>query len=761
MSRNIMIILLIFCLFISLMFMVLPLLANASGNIYYVDAIKGNDENTGTSPKSPWKSLNKVNTTLFQPGDKILLKAGSIWSGRLFPRGSGSEGHPIVIDMYGSGNKPMINAEGRYESAFYLLNQSYWEVNNLELTNKYDKQANLLGVKIEAQNAGIINHIHLKNLYVHDVTGIIDEMDNRAKDTGGIGFMVTENRVNTRFNNIIIEGCEIYRVDNTGIFTQGVNYTTTQPGSTIPEPNGKTWDDLKITGLLIQNNVIHDIGKNAIIIRLDHQGLVQNNVVYDTAFRANSGNQIFTRSCYGTVIQFNEGFLNRARVDRDGSAYDADYYSPHTIWQYNYSHDNAFGLITFCTKPTDDNIIVRYNISQNDKGRLLNFNYNFSKVLVYNNIFYIPQHLSPVIIYEEYRKGGSNYISSQDYEFYNNIIYNLSPTAAYRLNPNLRRPDDKYNGRKTKRRIENNCFYGMHPENEPSVTKFGDGNNIFLDPQFVNPGSGRVGRGTLNGYKLKLTSPCINRGKNISNNGGIDFWGNPLYYGEQADIGAFEYQGEDTGPKVDFNSYPPIFNSTMPAVGADCSKNFIEIVAAEDAYVKESSADKNYGFEEFLNIKGSASGFRQHSFIKFDLSNYLMEIDDQQLIKLRLYVSRVEGTPTHPDGYKIAINAFDNTDWEEEHITYKNSTEKNTMLPDMVELGIIEIPQILDSALIKSEYFEVDVTSYIKSKIGEGITIFSFVLKDKNNPEKGAKYLSFYSKDNATSLELAPRLIVE
>ena len=111
-------------------------LAHSPGNTtYYLESQKGDDHNPGTTPEKPWKSLDRVNATLFAPGDRILLKAGSRFSGQLHPQGSGKAGSPIVIDMYGVGDKPLIEAGGRYNEALLLENQEYWEANNLELTN--------------------------------------------------------------------------------------------------------------------------------------------------------------------------------------------------------------------------------------------------------------------------------------------------------------------------------------------------------------------------------------------------------------------------------------------------------------------------------------------------------------------------------------------------------------------------------------------------------------------------------------------------
>src|SRR5580700_9624671 len=64
---------------------------------YYVDFAKGADANPGTEERAPWKTIEKVNTSRFQPGDRILLKSGSVWQGQLAPASSGGDGAPVEI----------------------------------------------------------------------------------------------------------------------------------------------------------------------------------------------------------------------------------------------------------------------------------------------------------------------------------------------------------------------------------------------------------------------------------------------------------------------------------------------------------------------------------------------------------------------------------------------------------------------------------------------------------------------------------------
>jgi hypothetical protein len=75
---------------------------------YYIDAQTGQDTYTGLSSKTPWRTLKKVNNTLFKPGDKVLFKRGSLWRGQLIPT-SGASTQYITYSAYGSDNrKPLL-----------------------------------------------------------------------------------------------------------------------------------------------------------------------------------------------------------------------------------------------------------------------------------------------------------------------------------------------------------------------------------------------------------------------------------------------------------------------------------------------------------------------------------------------------------------------------------------------------------------------------------------------------------------------------
>lgn len=84
------------------------------GTDYYVDSGLGLDENNGTFPTTPWKTVEKINKSRFLPGDRILFKRGGTWEETLVISSSGISGAPIVFSAYGTGPDPVIKCSNRY-----------------------------------------------------------------------------------------------------------------------------------------------------------------------------------------------------------------------------------------------------------------------------------------------------------------------------------------------------------------------------------------------------------------------------------------------------------------------------------------------------------------------------------------------------------------------------------------------------------------------------------------------------------------------
>lgn len=481
---------------------------------YYVDGLAGSDAASGLSPEQAWQTLDRVNAAQFGPGDRILLKAGSIWAGQLWPKGSGAEGAPIVLGVYGEGARPIINGNGQVTEVLRLYNQEYWEISGLELTNTGAGRASRRAVWVENHDYGTMDHIYLRDLYIHDVNGRVTD---RFYEDGGIVCMVTGDAVQSKFNDLLIENNSFYMVDYDGIFIRN-NWKNRGSVSDGIGP----W--IGNTNVVVRGNTLDNLGGDGIVVCECIAPLVEYNVAKDCHIRATStwSAGIWVINSEDALFQFNEGYLTRG--DLDGQPFDCDGLCRNTTYQYNYSHDNEGGFMLICNwgnifKDFNTDGVIRYNISQNDRSKLFHYSGINKGFQVYNNTIYVGEGNGTAFSREDGAIGSS-------VSYTNNIFYNEGNNF-------------KYVNRNTKCTFNNNLYYGNHPSSEPS-----DPHKLAADPKLTAPGTGGIGLGSVGGYKLLEGSPCIDAGVSMPGSGGRDYFGNPLPYGAAVDIGAHEYSAD-------------------------------------------------------------------------------------------------------------------------------------------------------------------------------------------------------------------------
>ncbi|KAB7729364.1 hypothetical protein F5984_17220 [Rudanella paleaurantiibacter] len=95
----------------SLFFLCLLLhIKQSNGQSTYYLSSTGRDSNNGLTIDSPFQTLDRINSVILKPGDKVLFRRGDIFRGTLRIQQSGTAVNPIIFDAYGSGEKPTIAA---------------------------------------------------------------------------------------------------------------------------------------------------------------------------------------------------------------------------------------------------------------------------------------------------------------------------------------------------------------------------------------------------------------------------------------------------------------------------------------------------------------------------------------------------------------------------------------------------------------------------------------------------------------------------
>jgi len=127
---------------------------------YYVSNT-GNDAASGTSESAPWKTIAKVNTILFLPGDQILFKKGDAWKEQLTIPSSGNSSNSIIFGAYGNGSNPVIDGTtpvtgwSVYSGSIYVADVTS-QVTNVFVDNNYYTPAHYpnSGYSIITSNSG-------------------------------------------------------------------------------------------------------------------------------------------------------------------------------------------------------------------------------------------------------------------------------------------------------------------------------------------------------------------------------------------------------------------------------------------------------------------------------------------------------------------------------------------------------------------------------------------------------------------------------
>lgn len=314
----------------------------ASGTTYYVDSLGGNNANTGTSPSSAWKTLDKVNATTFHPGDVIRLKRGTEFHGVLWPKGSGSPSATIRLSAYGAGARPKVVAGKTDEEAFKLFGQEYWDVDSIEFSG-----GTLFGVYVSGE-AGILHHIHLRNLVVHDVRG----SEVKHKESGLI--VISPGKVQQHFDDVLVEGVTAFGTDQwAGILVGGGNF-------------GEVAEEDWSTHVVVRNSSVSDVYGDGIILFRVKDGLIDASAAWHTGMQPTqtigTPNAIWTWMCKDCVVSNNEAFLTDS-PGVDGGAFDIDYGNSRNSVINNYGHDTqGYCIAVFAAGYVTHDSVVEGNL---------------------------------------------------------------------------------------------------------------------------------------------------------------------------------------------------------------------------------------------------------------------------------------------------------------------------------------------------------------------------------------------------------------
>ena len=188
-----------------------PPKGGAGGAAYYIDSREGSNANSGRSPDSAWQDFAHINGKTLGPGEKLLIRRGSVINQELQVSAAGTAENWAEIGPYGAGPRPIVRRNWDIRDRCALVtNPDYLWIHGLVVTRagkglvvSYTKSGHA-GLLIEDCVAS-----HIEGLYLPDNHGIPEWMGLRGAPGDSCrspGFAV----VGAAARHLTIRDCEIF-----------------------------------------------------------------------------------------------------------------------------------------------------------------------------------------------------------------------------------------------------------------------------------------------------------------------------------------------------------------------------------------------------------------------------------------------------------------------------------------------------------------------------------------------------------------------
>jgi hypothetical protein len=190
----------------------LPPTSDGKATTYYIDSLAGNNASSGTSPDAPWKDFTKINGRVLNPGQRLLLKRGSVFNQELTLSARGTSDNWTEIGAYGEGARPIIRRNWDIDERCALIrNPDYLRIRSLTVC--YAGKGLIVSYS-EPNHSGLlvedcIAH-HIEGLYrvnAHGIPEWRDRLGAPGDRTGSRGIAIT----GTQAKDLVLRNCETFQ----------------------------------------------------------------------------------------------------------------------------------------------------------------------------------------------------------------------------------------------------------------------------------------------------------------------------------------------------------------------------------------------------------------------------------------------------------------------------------------------------------------------------------------------------------------------
>ena len=197
-----------------------PAPTNGPATTYFVDGVAGDNARAGTSPETAWRDFTPVNGRTLGPGERLLVRRGSVINQELQISARGSADAWAEVGAYGEGARPVIRRNRDIDDRCALVkNPDYLRISSLTVCYAgkglivHYSESGHRGLLIE----DCIAH-HIEGLYRFNAHGIPEWRDRRGApgDGGSAGGFVASGSLG---EDLVFRDCEMFQCSSGFRFT--------------------------------------------------------------------------------------------------------------------------------------------------------------------------------------------------------------------------------------------------------------------------------------------------------------------------------------------------------------------------------------------------------------------------------------------------------------------------------------------------------------------------------------------------------------
>ncbi len=254
---------------------------------YYIDSVAGNNVRAGTSPKTAWKDFSNVNSKVLGPGERLLLRRGSVFNQELDIAARGTADNWAEIGAYGTGARPIIRRNWDIDDRCALIrNPDFLRIRSLVVC--YAGKGLIVNYSESGHGGLVIEDCiahHIEGLYRFNAHGVPEWLGRRGASGDNMSHSEGIAIAGTPARDLVLRDCEMFQCSS-GYLVQG--------------------SDVLVERVFCHDNYAHNTSPHPFLVNV-HRAVLRDSVFDASGWHASAGTMgimlgdpqgLIIRNCY-------------------------------------------------------------------------------------------------------------------------------------------------------------------------------------------------------------------------------------------------------------------------------------------------------------------------------------------------------------------------------------------------------------------------------------------------------------------------------